>query len=64
MRNFVKFILLAAFVFLLLAFFMKRSATGQFIPGLSPINWIRLTDTCLLFAIALLLLFPQSDRKA
>lgn len=43
----------ASFVFLLVALTIKVTTVGHIVPGPLPVNWLRLTDTALLFSIAI-----------
>lgn len=56
MKLAARLFLIAAFLCVLLALVIKLTTLGTIMPAAMPINWIRLTDTALLFTIALALL--------
>ena len=53
MQGFSKILILGAVVCLVVALTIKMITLGRMLPGPYPINWARLCDTILLFAIAI-----------
>ncbi len=51
-----RLLVVVAIVFLAFAILIKLTTMGRLVPGLLPVNWIKLTDTLLLISIALSLL--------
>jgi uncharacterized protein (TIGR02266 family) len=56
MKRLSKVFIVLAVICVLLALMIKLTTIGTILPGAMPINWIKLADTALLFAIALALL--------
>jgi len=56
MKRLAAVFLVMALVFMGTALFIKLVSVGRVMPGPMPINWIKLTDTFLLFSIAVSLL--------
>jgi hypothetical protein len=56
MNNLPKILVVVALLCLLVAVFIKITTIGKLLPAPMPLNWARLTDTALLFAIAIALL--------
>ena len=53
MQAFSRILILGAVICLFIALVIKMSTLGKILPGPYPINWARLADTILLFAIAI-----------
>ncbi len=50
----LSFIMIAgSFLCVLVALTIKVTTVGHIVPGPMPVNWLRLTDTALLFSIAI-----------
>jgi uncharacterized membrane protein len=56
MNNLPKILVAIALICLLIAVGIKISTLGKLLPAPMPLNWARLADTVLLFAIAIALL--------
>jgi hypothetical protein len=56
MKRLAKLFIILAVICVLLALVIKLTTIGTILPGALPINWVKLADTALLFAIALALL--------
>ncbi|MCM8791825.1 MAG: PilZ domain-containing protein [Candidatus Omnitrophica bacterium] len=56
MKRLAKVFVVLAVICVLLAIVIKLTTLGTILPAAMPINWIKLADTALLFAIALALL--------
>lgn len=56
MEKFPKTLIVLAVVSLIIAVAIKVTTLGKILPGPIPINWAKLADTLLLFAIAISLL--------
>jgi len=56
MNNLPKILVAAALLCLLIAVFIKITTIGKLLPAPMPLNWARLADTALFFAIAVALL--------
>ncbi len=56
MEKFPKALIVLAVVSLIIAIAIKVTTLGKILPGPIPINWAKLADTLLLFAIAISLL--------
>ncbi|RJP28086.1 MAG: PilZ domain-containing protein [Candidatus Omnitrophota bacterium] len=56
MKNFSKILIILAVICVLVALSLKVTTMGKLLPGPLPINWAKLADTFLLFAIAVSLL--------
>lgn len=54
-----KILVILAAVSLLVAILIKMTTVGKILPGPMPINWAKLADTLLLFAIAISLLVKK-----
>lgn len=56
MEKFPKTLIVLAVISLIIAVVIKVTTLGKILPGPIPINWAKLADTLLLFAIAISLL--------
>jgi hypothetical protein len=56
MEKFPKTLIVLAVISLIIAVAIKITTLGKILPGPIPINWAKLADTLLLFAIAISLL--------
>jgi len=56
MKQLAKVFVVLAVICILLALIIKLTTFGTLLPAAMPINWVKLADTALLFAIALALL--------
>jgi len=53
MNTMSKILVVIALICLSTALLIKMITVGKILPGLMPLNWAKLTDTVLLFSIAL-----------
>jgi len=56
MKQLAKIFVILAVICILLALIIKLTTFGTLLPAAMPINWVKIADTALLFAIALALL--------
>ncbi len=62
MKRMTMVLIVVSMVCLAIALVIKLTTVGRILPGPVPINWIKLTDTCLLFSIAISLWYIAGKK--